>query len=73
MLRFHFIYSFLLGLPFLFPSFSYNREERVFRMWINSLNIENVYINNLFTDCRDGVNLIKTIDRVSPGLVVWKR
>eukprot|EP01032_Pedospumella_encystans_P019987 gene19987-22718_t len=50
-----------------------SREERVFRMWINSLNIENVYINNLFTDCRDGVNLIKTIDRVSPGLVVWKK
>jgi plastin-1 len=42
-------------------------------MWINSLNIENVYINNLFTDCRDGVNLIKVIDRVRPGLVIWKR
>jgi plastin-1 len=49
------------------------REERVFRMWINSLNIDGVYINNLFQDVRDGVNLIKVIDRVRPGLVVWKR
>ena len=50
-----------------------SREERVFRMWINSLNIDGVYINNLFADCQDGVNLIKTIDKVAPSLVIWKR
>ena len=50
-----------------------HREERVFRMWINSLNIDGLYINNLFTDCRDGVSLIKVIDQVRPGLVIWKR
>jgi plastin-1 len=42
-------------------------------MWINSLNIDGVYVNNLFTDSRDGVNLIKLIDRVRPGLVIMKR
>ena len=70
------ISEFLVVFPFthgISVPFIVYREERVFRMWINSLNIENVYINNLFTDCRDGVNLIKTIDRVSPGLVVWKK
>lgn len=36
-----------------------SREERVFRMWINSLNIEGVYVNNLFADSSDGVNLLK--------------
>ena len=50
-----------------------SREERVFRMWINSLNIEGVYVNNLFSESQDGVNLLKVIDRVSPGLVVQKR
>lgn len=49
------------------------REERVFRMWINSLNIDGVYINNLFSECQDGVVLIKVIDRVQSGLVIWKR
>ena len=47
-----------------------HREERVFRMWINSLNIDGLYINNLFTDCRDGVNLIKVIDQVRIVVVV---
>lgn len=42
-------------------------------MWINSLNIDGVYINNLFSECQDGVVLIKVIDRVQPGLVIWKR
>jgi hypothetical protein len=42
-------------------------------MWINSLNIDGVYINNLFSECQDGVNLLKVIDRVQPGLVIQKR
>ncbi len=49
------------------------REERVFRMWINSLNIENVYINDLFSEVMDGVNLLKVMDTVQPGSVVWKK
>jgi hypothetical protein len=29
-----------------------SREERAFRMWINSCGIPGVFINNLFMDCR---------------------
>jgi plastin-1 len=50
-----------------------SREERVFRMWINSLNIDNIYINNLFADAHDGWMLLKVMDKVEPGCVVWKR
>ena len=50
-----------------------SREERVFRMWINSLNIEDVYINNLFADMHDGVKLLKIFDRVQPGVVNFKK
>ncbi|KAJ1412003.1 calponin homology domain-containing protein, partial [Ochromonadaceae sp. CCMP2298] len=50
-----------------------SREERTFRMWINSLNIEGVYVNDLFSETRDGVYLLKVIDTVQPGLVLPKR
>lgn len=50
-----------------------SREERVFRMWMNSLNIEDMYINNLFYDLQDGVNLLRVFDKVVPGCVNWKR
>ncbi len=50
-----------------------SREERIFRMWINSLNIEGVYIHNLFSDLQDGYNLLKVEDAVEPGCVNWKR
>lgn len=49
------------------------REERIFRMWINSLGLEDCYINNLFEDLRDGVKLLRTMDRVEPGVVTWKK
>jgi plastin-1 len=49
------------------------REERVFRMWINSLNIDGVYINELFSEMMDGVNLLKVMDTVQPGAVIWKK
>ena len=35
-----------------------SREERAFRMWINSLGIES-YVNNLFEDVRNG--LVKSV------------
>lgn len=50
-----------------------SREERAFRMWINSLGIEGVYVNHLFEDIKDGIVLLKVIDRVQPNLVVWKK
>ncbi len=50
-----------------------SREERVFRMWINSLNIDGVYVNNLFADTHDGFNMLKVMEKVEPGCVVWRR
>jgi len=50
-----------------------NREERVFRMWANCLGIEDFYLNNLFADFETGVNLLKIIDAVEPGIVTWKK
>jgi plastin-1 len=50
-----------------------SREERVFRMWINSLNLEDTYINDLFNDLRDGVCLLRLIDVLQPGIVNWKK
>ena len=53
------------------------REERAFRMWINSLGLtkrngEIVYVNNLYEDSRDGLILLRTIDKIKPGSVNWK-
>jgi len=52
--------------------FGDSREERAFRMWINSLNIDGVYVNNLYEDCQDGLLLLKVMDKIKPGLVDWK-
>jgi plastin-1 len=49
-----------------------SREERVFRMWINSLGVEDLYVNNLFEDLRDGVVLLQLMDKIEPGSVSWK-
>ncbi|CAM9964616.1 unnamed protein product [Ascophyllum nodosum] len=51
------------------------REEKVFRMWINSLAIDNgdLYINNLFADVQNGYAILKVMDRIQPGVVRWKR
>jgi plastin-1 len=50
-----------------------SREERAFRMWINSLGADGVYINNLFDDLQNGLVLLKVIDKIEPGTVDWKR
>eukprot|EP00164_Ancoracysta_twista_P001669 GFYU01002191.1.p1 GENE.GFYU01002191.1~~GFYU01002191.1.p1 ORF type:complete len:621 (-),score=255.31 GFYU01002191.1:97-1959(-) len=49
-----------------------SREERAFRMWINSLGIQ-TYCNNLYEDVRDGVLLLEVLDYISPGIVYWKK
>ncbi|KOM37695.1 hypothetical protein LR48_Vigan03g107700 [Vigna angularis] len=48
-----------------------SREERAFRLWINSLG-NSTYINNVFEDVRNGWVLLETLDKVSPGIVNWK-
>ncbi|KAK1430926.1 hypothetical protein QVD17_14054 [Tagetes erecta] len=49
-----------------------SREERCFRLWINSLGISS-YVNNLFEDVRNGWVLLEVLDKVSPGSVNWKQ
>jgi plastin-1 len=51
-----------------------NREERVFRMWMNSLDLDNeVYVTNLYEGINEGTVMLEVIDKVSPGIVEWKR
>ncbi|KAL6975641.1 fimbrin [Sarracenia purpurea var. burkii] len=49
-----------------------SREERIFRLWINSLGIDS-YVNNVFEDIRTGWVLLEVLDKVSPGSVNWKQ
>ncbi|KAL5988000.1 Fimbrin-5 [Asimina triloba] len=49
-----------------------SREERAFRLWINSLGIV-TYVNNVFEDVRNGWVLLEVLDKVSPGSVNWKQ
>lgn len=39
---------------------------------MNSLGIDNLHINNLYEEAKDGLLLLKVMDRVSPGLVNWQ-
>ncbi|XP_022758962.1 fimbrin-5-like isoform X2 [Durio zibethinus] len=48
-----------------------SREERCFRLWINSLGVAS-YVNNLFEDVRNGWVLLEVLDKISPGSVNWK-
>jgi plastin-1 len=51
-----------------------NREERAFRMWINSLGLpEDTYVANLYEDVRDGLVILRTMDHVRPGCVDWSK
>ena len=48
------------------------REERAFRMWMQSLGL-NLTISNLYEDCRTGIPVLKIEDRLQPGIVNWAR
>lgn len=48
------------------------REERAFRLWINSLGIDGVYIDNLFDGLSDGYLLCRVVDRIDDKVVTWK-
>jgi len=50
-----------------------SRDERAFRFWINSLNIDDLYINNLYEECRDGLVLLKVIHKLDSTIVDWKK
>jgi hypothetical protein len=53
-----------------------SREERIFRMWISSLNFLEFSMNNLFEDLHDGTDILK-LEGISQlqGAVncVWKK
>ena len=49
------------------------KDERAFRFWINSLNIEDVFITNLYEEARDGLLLLKVIHRLDPTVIDWKK
>ena len=50
-----------------------SRDERAFRFWINSLNLEDVYINDLISEVNTGIVVLKVLDRLKPGCVEWKK
>mmetsp|Transcript_38930 Transcript_38930/g.59164 ORF Transcript_38930/g.59164 Transcript_38930/m.59164 type:complete len:553 (-) Transcript_38930:25-1683(-) len=50
-----------------------SREERAFRLWINSLNIDEIYVNDLYEDCRDGVTLAKVVNKIDPASIEMKK
>ena len=39
---------------------------------MNSLGIDNLHINNLYEEAKDGMLLLKVMDRVQPGIVNWQ-
>jgi plastin-1 len=49
------------------------KEERAFRFWINSLNIDDLNVNNLYTESSDGLLLLKVINKLDPNMVDWKK
>ena len=42
-------------------------------MWINSLGIEGVHVENLYEDVKDGILLLKVMDKVQEKVVDWKK
>ena len=55
------------------PETDETREMRVYKNWINSQGIDNVYVNYLMDDLRDGRILLCVIDRLRPKSVDWQK
>lgn len=49
------------------------KEERQFRFWINSLDIEGVNVNNLYAEASDGLVLLKVIHKLDNTVIDWKK
>lgn len=50
-----------------------SREERAFRFWINSLDLDGVFIDNLYDGLTDGVVLCKVIHRIDDKVIEWDK
>jgi len=48
------------------------REEKAFRMWINSLPVD-PFVNSLFEDLKDGLVILQILDKIKPGIVDWSK
>jgi hypothetical protein len=46
-----------------------SREERAYRMWVNSLGVEGVHLQNIYDDLKNGVMLLRILDHLSPSSV----
>lgn len=55
------------------PETDETREMRIFKNWINSQGIDDVYVNYLMQDLRDGRILLKVIEKLRPGTVDWNK
>jgi plastin-1 len=40
---------------------------------MNCLGIDDLYVNNLYEDVKDGTILLKVLDKIQPGCVNWKK
>jgi plastin-1 len=49
-----------------------DREARAFALWLNSLGVD-PFVNNLFDDLANGLIILQAIEKVNPGMVVFKR
>lgn len=50
-----------------------SREERVFRLWINSLHLDGVHVEHLFDEISDGVLLCKVVNKLDGSVINWKQ
>jgi len=48
------------------------QEERMYRLWINSLGIDGVNVNDLYEEVKDGILLCKVVDKLQDGSINWK-
>jgi plastin-1 len=49
-----------------------DRESRAFALWMNSLPVE-PFVHCIYDDLRDGRVLLQVIDKIRPGIVIWKK
>lgn len=59
--------------PIEIEEFEETSEEKAFRMWMNSLGIDGLYVNHLYDGLMDGLALLKVMDHIEPGSVNWKK
>lgn len=44
----------------------------VFRLWLNALDLEDVFVNDLFKDLSDGTIMLQVLDQIFKNSVNWK-